>query len=343
MENRLKLTYLSWTDFNWHAFLLTKSFNAKIIFIKRIRFIKFFPRLVNVAFDYLIKSIKTITFIIKNYKNYFFFENPPPIASVIGLLCKKINKNFKYVIDAHNGAFEPPMINFPFVIKAFNNADAVIVHNNPLRIFLQSKNEFNNCTFFTLNDPIPEIPDYSIPSYKDKYFLVVTTFHGDEPVEIVLEGIELFLSKSIDSKVEFHVSGNYNKSINVYKKFSDNKKIKFLGFVDQETYHRELTNSIGVLTYSIREMVQQFAPMEALGANKPFISNRNLTNIELFDNKMVLTEINPESIAMGIEEFFMRKGELEKNIVYLKEQLTEIRNKDFNNLIRHLKLNDAII
>lgn len=343
MRNKVNFIYISWTAFNWHAHLFSKTLNTQIHFIKKTGIYKLLPSILNTIFDYILKSIRTIIIIIKNYNNYFFFENPPPIASVIGFLFKKINKNFKYVIDSHNGAFESPMINFPFVIKAFNNADAVIVHNNPLKNFLQSKDEFRNCKFFTLNDPIPEIPDYAIPENKDQYFLVVTTFHGDEPIEIVLEGIELFLSKATDSKVEFHVSGNYNKKLNVYKKFVNNKKIKFLGFVDQETYHKELTNSIGVLTYSTREMVQQFAPMEALGANKAFVSNRNLTNIELFDNKMILTEINPESVAKGIEEFLKRKDELEQNIKNLKEHLTEIRNKDFNNLIRYLKLSDTSI
>lgn len=336
-QRKIKSIYISWTNFNWHAHLFSETLNAKIYFIRKTIFAKIAPFILNNVIDYAIKSIKTIFYILNNSNNHFFFENPPPIASVIGFLFKKINKNFKYVIDAHNGAFEPPMINFPFVIKAFNNADAVIVHNNPLRIFLQSKNEFNNCTFFTLNDPIPKIPDYSIPENKDKYFLVVTTFHGDEPIEIVLEGIELFLSKTTDSKVEFHVSGNYNKKINVYKRFKKIEGIKFLGFVDQETYHRKLTNSIGVMSYSVREMVQQFALMESLGANKAFISNKNLTNIELFDKKMILTEINPELIAAGIEEFLLRKDELGKNIVYLREHLTEIRINDFNNLISYLK------
>ncbi|MFN3695120.1 MAG: hypothetical protein ACK4UV_08930, partial [Ignavibacterium sp.] len=304
---------------------------------KRIKTLIFIPKIFTIIFDYLQKSVKTLTIIFKSKSDLIIFENPPPISAVLGLTIKKINNKFKYIIDSHNGAFEPPMINFPFIYKAFNNADAVIVHNNPLKNFLKSKKEFNQCKFFTLNDPIPEIPKYPVSDKTNPYLLVVTTFHGDEPIETVLEGIEYFINNRHDLNIEFHITGNYKKNLKVYERFHKFNKIKFLGFVDQETYHKELVNSFGVLSYSTRDMVQQFALMEALGAKKAFISNRNLTNLELFQDKMVLTEINPESIYKGIEEFLFRKNELEKNINYLKEKLTKIRNEDFDNLIDYLR------
>ncbi len=337
MKNKEKIIYISWTDFNWHAFLLSNSLRADIFFIKKIKSYKILPKIINTVFDYFHKTLKTLIITLTKKNALIIFENPPPIAAVLGFALKKIKNKFNYLIDSHNGAFEPPMINFPFIYKAFNNADAVIVHNNPLKNFLKSKKEFNQCKFFTLNDPIPEIPKYPVSDKTNPYFLVVTTFHGDEPIETVLEGIEYFINNRHDLNIEFHITGNYKKNLKVYERFHKFNKIKFLGFVDQETYHKELVNSFGVLSYSTRDMVQQFAPMEALGANKAFISNRNLTNLELFQDKMVLTEINPESIYKGIEEFLFRKNELEKNINYLKEKLTKIRNEDFDNLIDYLR------
>lgn len=337
MKNKEKIIYISWTDFNWHAFLLSNSLRADIFFIKKIKSFKILPKIINTVFDYFYKTLKTLSITLTKKNVLIIFENPPPISAVLGLTIKKISNKFKYIIDSHNGAFEPPMINFPFIYKAFNNADAVIVHNNPLKNFLSSKKKFNGCKFFTLNDPIPEIPKYPVSDKTNPYFLVVTTFHGDEPIETVLEGIEQFINNRPDSNFEFHITGNYTKKIEVYEKFRKIKAVKFLGFVDQETYHKELINSFGVLSYSTRDMVQQFALMEALGAKKAFISNRNVTNLELFQDKMILTEISPESVSEGIEEFLRRKDELEMNIIFLRENLTKIRNEDFKDLINYLR------
>ncbi len=337
-SNVKKILYISWTDFNWHAYLLANSIGAELIFIKRFRLNKILPKIVNVIIDYLYKSIKTIFLITKNKNDLFVFENPPPIGAVIGYFYKKIKMNFKYLIDAHNGAFEKPMISFPFIFKAFSNTEAVIVHNNPLREKLINKREFKDCKFFTLNDPIPNIPYYQYIGKTKDYLLVVTTFHGDEPIETVLGGIKVFLLNNPDSDLEFHVTGNYRKNLKVYEEYKIFDKIKFLGFVDQKEYHKELQHCLGVITYSVRDDVQQFATIEAIGAFKPFISNRNTTNLHLFDNKMILTNISPSEISEGIKKFLSEKENYKANIPLLRDNLTLKRKADLEKLISYLHI-----
>lgn len=334
-----KIVYISWTDFNWHAALLAQSLNIKLFFIKKIRRRPYLPKIIFISIDYIIKSLKTLFIIIKGKYNFIIFENPPPVSSVIGLILVRISKkNLSYGIDAHNGAFEKPFINFPFVLKAFRNAKFIIVHNDPLREFLEGSKNFLNCKFFTLNDPFPNIPNLSDNNIVKNYFLIVTTFHNDEPIDIALQGIANFLKKNPDIPIEFKITGNYLKNKLVYEIYKDFKGIKFLGFIDQKEFYNALNNSIGVISFSTRDNVQQFALMEALGANKPFISNNNKTNIDLFDNKMILTPISPEQISNSIHEFLIRKEELLKNIQPLKEFLIIRRQKDLDNLKQFLNI-----
>ena len=327
--------YISWTKFNWHAHYQAITFNARIYFLNTpfnssTDFKKLFKLI-----DYLFKSFKTILIIIKSHSNIIFIENPPPIGGIIGFFLSRILK-YKLVIDAHNGAFESPMINIPFTKYSLSKATAVIVHNNSLRFFLGGKKEFKNCSFFTLNDPLPQIPVYSSEDIGN-YILIVTTFHGDEPIEIVLEGVKYFIEQNPGTDIQFRVTGNYNKKINLYEKYNQ-PRILFLGFVSQEEYFKQLVNSLCVMSYSVREMVQQYALMEALGAGKPFISNKNLTNTELFGDKMIFTDNDPLSIAEGIEKFLQNREQLINNIEILKRELSLKRKDDLEKIKKHLGL-----
>ena len=331
-----KIIYISWTKFNWHAHYQAKTFNAKIYFINNI-FSDFSILKLKILFkflDYLVKLLTTIITILEERPEILFIEAPPPFASYFAIIYKKLFKK-KLVIDAHNGAFEPPMSSVPYWKNILSAADLVIVHNNPLKNFLSEK--FKNVNFYTLNDPFPiykKIEDTS----NTYYILVVTTFHGDEPIEIILEGISEYICRNPKSKVEFRITGNYNKKVNLFYKYSKINKIKFLGFLDQTSFYQQHSNAIGIISYSVREMVQQYALMEALGAGKPFISNKNLTNTQLFGDKMIFTDNDPLSVAEGIEKFLENLEQFTNNIEILKRELTIKRNNDLEKIKIHLGL-----
>lgn len=329
-----KIIYISWTKFSWHAQYQAKTFNAKIYFINNIFSNLNILKILFKFLDYLAKSLTTIIIILKERPEILFTEAPPPFASYIAIFYKKLF-NKKLVIDAHNGVFEPPMSSIPYWGNILSGADLVIVHNNPLKNFLSRK--FNNVNFFTLNDPFPIYKKIDNIN-NTNYILVVTTFHGDEPIEIVLEGILEYIRRNPNTEVEFRITGNYNKKINLFNKYNKISKFIFLGFLNQDAFYQQHSNAIGIISYSIREMVQQYALMEALGAGKPFISNKNLTNTELFGDKMIFTDIDPLSVAEGIEKFLENLKQITNNIEILKKELTIKRNNDLEKIKIHLGL-----
>ncbi len=236
------------------------------------------------------------------------------------------------MVDSHNGAFQRPWSIFPFHKWALRNADLVSIHNTQLYSRLLGDPFYKKINFKILNSKLSEFQHVKKEKQLKPYFLIITTFAGDEPMEVLLEGIRKFNNNNGD--MIFRITGNYNKKPHVFSKYSTDKKIEFLGFIDYKELEYFLVNSFGVISLSTRDDVQQFALMESLGADVPFISNDNITNRALFDNKMVLVEISSEKIAEGIDLFIKNKGILDKNIVGLKNQIRIKWEKDFN-LIKH--------
>jgi len=335
MKN-IKSIYISWTKFNWHATLSSNSFGAKAYFISSLITSRGFIWKLLFFFDYFYKSLKTVIIIVTNKPDIVITENPPPVGPIIAVFLKILLK-YKVIIDSHNGAFEPPMSTFPFHLQTLIKADLVIVHNYQLKEFLEQNKKFEGVKFYVLNDPLPRFEEKSFSSDKEKYFLVVTTFHGDEPMEILLEGIRLF-NENYKTDITFRITGNYNKRPLLYAEHSRDKNVKFTGFVDQSVYHNLLLNAIGIISLSTRDNVQQFALMEAIGAGVPFISTDNSTNRDLFNDTMILSKNEAIEIARSINVFIERLDEFKKHIPTIKTDLTKRWKDDFSKIKKQLDI-----
>lgn len=330
-----KIIFISWTPFGRHTELLGKSLNAEIFYISK--FIKFKGILWKLLFpvDYILKSIKSLKILLSTKPSVVFVQNPPSIAPVVIVFFSKFLK-FKTVIDSHNGAFEKPWVNTPFHIWALRNATIITIHNSILFNRLTSDKKFSNINFKILNSKLSEYPSGLKDKSQEKYFLIISSFSGDEPMDILLQGLVLF-SKT-NNNWKFKITGNYKREIDLYNKYSENENIEFLGFVDDKTYDYLLVNAYGIIALSTRDDVQQFALMEAVGAGVPFISNKNKTNIDLFEDKMILIENDSDKISEGITDFINNKNELNKNIIDIKIKQEVKWEKEFDNLLHQLKV-----
>ncbi len=329
----MKIIFISWTPFGRHTELLGKALNAEIFFINK--FIKFKGILWKLLFpiDYIFKSIKSTLILLRTNPRIVFVQNPPSIAVVVIVAISKIFR-VKSVIDSHNGAFEKPWISVPFHIWALRKADVVTIHNQILFNQLTSDKRFANINFTILNSRLSEFPLEQKEGSQEKYFIVISSFSDDEPMDILLEGVGLFTEKETEYK--FKITGNYKKNILVYEKYHNYQNIQFLGFVDDKTYDFLLVNAFGIISLSTRDDVQQFALMEAVGAEVPFISNKNKTNLDLFEQKMIFIDNTVLDVSEGLNRFIKNKNELDKNITEIKIYQKAQWEKQFQNLLRQL-------
>ncbi len=322
-----KVIFISWAQYCRHSYLLSNALGADIYYVSGLIKSRGIIWKLFFLFDYISKSLRTLSIILKIKPNIIYVQNPPSLAPIFIVLLKKLLK-FKVVVDSHNGAFQRPWSSFPFHKWALRNADLVSIHNTQLHSRILGDPFYEKINFKILNSKLSEFQHVKKEKPLKPYFLIITTFAGDEPMEVLLESIKEFNNNNGD--MIFKITGNYNKKPHLFLKYSTDKNIEFLGFIDYKELEYFLVNSFGVISLSTRDDVQQFALMESLGADVPFISNDNRTNRALFDNKMVLVEITTEKIAEGIELFIKDKEIFDKNIIELKNIIRTKWEKDFS-------------
>ncbi len=336
MKQKSKIIFISWCNFHPHTQQLGTALKAEIFYIKN--FIQSRGLIWKFFFfiDYLIKSLHTLQIIIKSNPDVVIVQNPPSFAPVVVVLMNYFRK-FKTISDTHNAAFEKPWISLPLHKWALKQMDLVIVHNNQLYEEVKSNHKLSGVNFKVLNSRLTDFSRIDKEIQKEPYFLVISTFHADEPMDALLEGIRLYCSNN-DTKIKFKITGNYEKKPHLYSEYSKDKNIEFLGFIDQQKYYYLLVNAYGVISLSTRDKVQQFSIMEAVSAEVPFISTDNLTNRDLFKDKMVLTENKPFNIKSAIMDFIHKIKTLQINISEIKSEISSNWKSCFQNIKKEMKI-----
>lgn len=324
-----KIIFISWTLFAKRTELLGRALDADIFYIGKV--VKFEGMLWKLfsPVDYTIKTIKSLSILFKEKPTIVFVQNPPSIAPIVIVFFSKLLK-FKTVIDSHNGAFQNPWVKVPFHNWALANAEIILVHNEILFERLKANNILFNNNFRILNDKLSEFNSNLKEISPQKYILVVSSFSPDEPMQMLLEGINIF--SKFNNEIKFKITGDYKKNMDLYNKYSDNENINFVGFVGNNLYDYLVVNAYGIIALSTRDDVQQCALMEAVGAEIPFISSDNLANRTIFGKKMVLTKNSQISISQSISLFIKENEKLKKDILIIKKVLNEKWEMDLNNI-----------
>jgi len=336
MHKDKRIIFISWSNYHGRTHKLGDAFGAEIHYIKNFINTRGLIWKLFFIFDYLLKSLKTLNVILSSRPDVVFIQNPPSIAPVVTVLYSRFIK-FKVVLDSHNSAFEKPWKFIPFHKWALEKADAVLIHNDQLLYSIIDDPYYKSINFKVLND---KLIDYKVKKndlQKTIYFLVISTFNFDEPMDILLESVKIFNAHNI-SNVNFKITGNYKKEPGLYSKYTKEENIEFLGFVPREEYDHFLMNAYGVISFTTRDNVQQCAVMEAISAEVPFISNNDPINTSLSGGKMILSEITKEGIVKSLELFIKERDQLVNSMPEIKAELSEKWENDFNNIKNELSI-----
>lgn len=212
-----------------------------------------------------------------------------------------------------------------------------MVHNDELEKDL--KKMYRNISFYILPDKIPDFPlqNENIQNPQKTYFLVPLSFSPDEPFEEMFDAITLFLD-TIRFPMEFIITGNYMRKREIYDKYHNVQGIRFIGYVDNRTYDNFLMNAFGVIALTKRQMTQQCAAVEAMGANVPLIVSYTDTNRRLFSQGAIITSIDRISIKNSLEQFIQERGVLLDGIIEMKKYWDQEWEKAFIGLKNHLAM-----
>lgn len=327
--------FIAWGTYCRRSDVLGKYFNYPVLFInylisnRNILWRYFF------WVDYIFKGIYTLLYLIHKNPKYVFAQSPPSFCPMFcWIYCKVFRR--KLIVDGHNNAFDEPWISFPYYIDILSSSKMVMVHNEELEKYLKIK--YSNIPFYTLPDKIPDFPlqNENIQNPQKAYFLAPLSFSPDEPFEEMFDAITLFLA-TMKFPMEFIITGNYMRKHEIYDKYHNVQGIRFLGYVDNPTYDNLLTNAFGVIALTKRQMTQQCAAVEAMGANVPLIVSDTDTNRRLFPQGAIITSIDRNSIKNSLEQFIRERGDLLDGIAERKKFLNRQWDEAFIGLKNHLE------
>jgi glycosyltransferase involved in cell wall biosynthesis len=247
------------------------------------------------------------------------------------LYCRLAGK--RLVVDAHNGAFEPPWINIPLLLPVLRSATVVIVHNREFAGHLRER--FQGIEFFALTDRLPRVSDRRAPASGEEYILVVVSYQYDEPVEEIMKALAGYLASSRDG-LAFKITGRWQKRPDLYRVYGSTPGIEYLGFVSDREYFGYLMGAFGMLALSDRAMLQQCASVEALAAGVPSILSDSATARRLFFKGSVFTGTNAEEITRAIGEFRRSRHRLVEELPEARDAWRERWDADFRAVMERI-------
>jgi glycosyltransferase involved in cell wall biosynthesis len=163
--------------------------------------------------------------------------------------------------------------------------------------YMQTFQSWGARTLF-LEDPPLEIPQefYNNTKFGDKYNItVVSTFAGDEPLDLVLESAQRL------PEVLFFILGDTRL---VKKEFIQQAphNIVFPGYLKGDDYWMQLLSSHAVMTLTTNPYSLVAGGLEGMYVGKPLILSRQPALIDYFIKGTVFIDHTVESMVAGIQQ-----------------------------------------
>ncbi|MBM9616843.1 glycosyltransferase [Desulfobulbus rhabdoformis] len=264
---------------------------------------------------YIISSYNTVKIVRKEKPDILFCQNPSIMLSFLCLFLRKIYK-FKVVVDEHYAGLYPLEGKF-FILNSIAKyisikSDYVIVTTKKLC----DEVKLWGGTPFILEDPIPlfdePINDIVMPSTYN--VLYICSWSKDEPFD---EAINAFSEMKF---MNFYISGKYSNKI---KTKNICKNINLTGYVSEKEYISLLKNVDLVIVLTRREECLNCGAYEALSFEKPMILSNTKAIRDYFNNGVVYTDNDRDSIKKSLINAFDHQDVLKKDIAVLKKRLDD--------------------
>lgn len=309
---RNKKIYIAWIKFQRRAVSMERFFGYKTVHITSV-----FKRKQFRLLDYIIKSIKTISCLLKHRPEEVWLQLPPSFLLDILLLYKKLyNKNLIIITDCHNGVFFGKWKSL-FNPKRLNRSDFIIVHNEVIKEVSVEIGLENKKTIILEDRPAVQ-PLNPIANDLKKYkhqVLMPCGFSDDEPLNVVFEA-----AKKIPD-ITILISGPKERGASLFDYSLQPKNVILTGYLSLSEYESLFMQSDLILGLTTEDHIQLSVANEATGLEKPMILSNTVLLQKMFNKGVIYVDtLNPESIADGIKSGFDQLDLLSKNVKLLKQE-----------------------
>lgn len=291
------LTSAIWID--WGNHLRTRSLTERLG-VSLIRIVETGNRMRR-----YVKSARETLKVIRQHKPRVVFSTNPSIVLGYVLLVLRARYRFALVTDAHYVGVQS-IRKSPFVqalLDFYNRrADLVMVTNPNQADFLGGI----GARSIVCPDPLPTIEcigerTLGLP---EKSAFLICSFDADEPYEEVIRAFRDLATEGFT----LYVSGNYTRS---GLDPTQQPGVRFLGFVDEETYYAYLCETDIVMDLTILEDCLVCGAYEALAVGRPLILSGSSASRAYFREGCHFTENHASSIADAVRTAWKRREQLQ--------------------------------
>lgn len=270
------------------------------------------PRLLR----YIKLSLKTIHILTNKRYNFIFVQNPSIVLCLIVILIKKFLGNVKIIIDSHT-----PYIKLKGIKEVIFNlittivyrcADHIIVTNRDLKEIYEKL--YPKASFYALPDKIPEFGNINKIELLSKVnILLICTYAEDEPY------IEVFKAMKRLSNATLYVTGKKSK-ISQEALIIKPDNVILTDYLPDSEYNSILNSVDIIIDLTEIENCLVCGAYEGLAAEKVLILSDKKVLKEYFDEGVIHTKNDSESIYDNIQLAIENYEKLKMDIVHLKSK-----------------------
>lgn len=304
--------YFAWIKFQRRAVSMESSFNYDCIHITSSLKGKYLK-----IFDYLVKCLKTLRYLLKYRPRVVWIQLPPTFLLNLLLLYKRnFNKELVIISDCHNGVFFGKWEKY-FNPNLLNKSDINIVHNTVIRDIAIGMGLDAEKTIILEDRPADKSVEINTVSHT-KYLnqvLMPCGFSKDEPLEVVFEA-----AKKIP-EVTILISGPKERGVSLFDYSKKPENVKLVGYLSLRNYEILFAESDIILGLTTEDHIQISVANEAVGLEKPMVLSNTKLLAEMFDKGAVYVEtLSADSIASGIKKALQNIDILKQEITILKKE-----------------------
>jgi len=243
---------------------------------------------------YLELTLRTISILRRMRPKVLIVQSPSLVLSILALLLRPLLR-YSLVVDAHNEAVEPYLNTSKAVLAlthwVLRRADRIIVTNPPLA----EKVAQRGGRPVVLPDRIPETPPlHRQVSTSGFHIVVISTFAGDEPLDVVLGA-----AQQLASIATFSITGNAAK-LPPRLKPRIGSNVKLTGFLEEVDYWSLLASCDMVMDLTTMEDCLVCGAYEAIAVGTPLILSDNRASAQLFYDAALFTPNTSDAVVATV-------------------------------------------
>lgn len=303
--------FITWYPYCRRSDALGEQLGARSYLVHYLRFKA--PLLA--PFKYVLQTFRTIWILLREKPEGVLVANPPVVAPLV-VWIGSVLLRYRYIVDAHSGAFQHARWSWSLPLQRFLSRRAVttIVTNETMAATVQGW----GCKFILVQDLALELNLDGLARRRDRFHVVfVCTYSVDEPVREVLKAARVL------GDVDFSFTGDPSYAPRGFRD-SLPANVKLTGFMPDSEYLALLRGADAILVLTREDNTMQRGGYEAMALEKPLITSDWPLLRRVFASGTLHVDNSADGIVRAIRKVRDNAGEFRRGMAAQRRIRAEI-------------------